>query len=294
MHTILVVDNNEDELLYISEILKENDYKVIPADSGKKAIELYYENKNIDLILSDLKMPGITGQELAKYNYNNRNIPFIACTGLACCRASLELLKLGVQDYLLKPFDKGEFVHLVKNVLQRVHHSPENGELTHFEGNISFIKLRSKRSDIDLAQDWIEQKLENTLLGTEKVHFVQYVVEFITNAYEHGNLKITEEEKSNLIKEDRYIEELEKRELSCNAIIEMSLSIVGDEVAVHVSDEGDGFDYKQYLNMPEDQLIERLHMPNGRGIFIANTFFDTIEYSRCGASVLLIKTVSKQ
>ncbi|MFQ5561581.1 MAG: ATP-binding protein [Nitrospinota bacterium] len=64
-----------------------------------------------------------------------------------------------------------------------------------------------------------------------------------------------------------------------------------NEVAVKVTDEGEGFHFEKYLEMNEEGLITRMTMPNGRGIYMGKHYFDNVVYEDGGASVVLTKKI---
>ena len=106
LKTILIVDDNQDMLSFVSSCMKEN-YQVHTATDGAAALEvLQYEQ--IDLIISDVMMPGIDGFELCrkvKTDINLSHIPVILLTARTTDVSRIEGLQLGADDYLTKPFN---------------------------------------------------------------------------------------------------------------------------------------------------------------------------------------------
>lgn len=109
------------------------------------------------------------------------------------------------------------------------------------------------------------------------------------NAYEHGSLLLSEMEKSDLLESGKYHDELRRHELECKAKIEVAVSIVGNEIAVNITDDGHDFNYKRYQGMSELEMLDRLAMPNGRGLQMAKRYFDSITFSKGGAGVTVTK-----
>lgn len=118
--TILIVDDNKDNLGVISEYLKNEGYKILVANSGKTALGSV-NRKKPDLILLDVKMPGIDGFKLCrklKQNPAITSIPVIFVTA----SANKENIKTGFEaggvDYITKPINKFELISRVKSHLE--------------------------------------------------------------------------------------------------------------------------------------------------------------------------------
>jgi two-component system, NtrC family, response regulator len=104
MHTILVVDDEPNYLIVLSELLRDEDYEVFTADSGPAALKIARET-DLDLVLSDMKMPGMDGIELlARLKDFNRHLPVILITAYAEVGKAVEAMRLGAFTYLAKPF----------------------------------------------------------------------------------------------------------------------------------------------------------------------------------------------
>ncbi|RCR68725.1 response regulator [Larkinella punicea] len=119
--TILVVEDNADLQAYIRLILSDQ-YQVVTADNGKAALErLRVDSKaGISLILSDLMMPVMDGYQLLrqlKSDDATRHLPVIMLTARADAQDKLRALRIGIDDYLLKPFDEEELLTRIANLL---------------------------------------------------------------------------------------------------------------------------------------------------------------------------------
>ncbi len=110
---ILVVDDEVNVRQLLSKILTANQYTVFTAENGEKALNII-EMENIDVIISDLKMPGISGIELLeKVNKINSDISFIIITAFATTQTAIDALRNGADDYITKPFDINEILNSV-------------------------------------------------------------------------------------------------------------------------------------------------------------------------------------
>jgi two-component system cell cycle sensor histidine kinase/response regulator CckA len=112
--TILFVDDDELVLTTGQAILCAYGYDVLPANSGEKALEIFYEkNANIDLVITDLMMPGMSGRELVeRIKQFSPNTPVICASGYAWPKSQTE-----DRWYLQKPFTSQELLVKVKQAL---------------------------------------------------------------------------------------------------------------------------------------------------------------------------------
>ncbi len=119
--TLLVVEDNPALLGYLDLILSEK-YRVVAAENGEVALQKLADEKGtVDLILSDLMMPVMDGYQLLetlKSGDATRHIPVVMLTARADPATRLRALRIGVDDYLTKPFDEEELLVRVANLLR--------------------------------------------------------------------------------------------------------------------------------------------------------------------------------
>ena len=117
---ILVIDDEELITKSLLKLLDIEGYKTTIARSGSEAIEKIKET-NFDLIISDVRMPGLDGIETIKQiraylkKSNKKTIPEVLITGYADVEKYEKAMNLKVADYLYKPFDKSDLLRVVKN-----------------------------------------------------------------------------------------------------------------------------------------------------------------------------------
>ena len=117
--SILVVEDNADMRGYIRSILREQ-YHVLEAANGEEALHILNSNP-IDFIISDLMMPVMDGIELSrkvKETFAISHIPFLMLTAKTSQEARLESYRMGVDEYLLKPFDETLLLTRIQNILE--------------------------------------------------------------------------------------------------------------------------------------------------------------------------------
>lgn len=106
MKTIAIIDDDVHIVNMIEEVLQSEGYKVIRAYSGTEALYLF-ENNHPDLVLLDLMLPGLSGEEVLPHI---QDIPVIVISAKIDVDSKVDLLMSGAADYLTKPFDTKELV----------------------------------------------------------------------------------------------------------------------------------------------------------------------------------------
>ena len=101
MKTIAIIDDDVHIGNMIEEVLKGEGYNVIRAYSGTEALYLF-ENNHPDLVLLDLMLPGLSGEEVLPHI---QNIPVIVISAKIDVDSKVDLLMSGAADYLTKPFE---------------------------------------------------------------------------------------------------------------------------------------------------------------------------------------------
>lgn len=119
MKKILVVEDDPKINKMVQTLLRKNEYEVVAAFSGTEAL-LLLEKESFDLILLDLMLPGLSGEEiLAKIN-EEFQIPIICVSAKDDLDTKLELIRDGADDYITKPFNNEELIVRIGAVLRRM------------------------------------------------------------------------------------------------------------------------------------------------------------------------------
>ncbi len=127
--SILIVDDEESVRDSLYNWFIDDGYNVSCAEDGKHALKLL-ESDSIDIVLADIKMPGMDGMELQKrIKTLSREPVFIIMTAFASVDSAVQALKNGAFDYVTKPFDPDDLSHLVRNAAQQVSLRDENETL---------------------------------------------------------------------------------------------------------------------------------------------------------------------
>ncbi|NCC83903.1 MAG: response regulator transcription factor [Clostridia bacterium] len=118
--TVLIVDDDKDINSLLREILQSS-YGVLQAFNGVDALRLWQQRdqKPVDLFLLDLMLPDINGEELLKKIRQNSNVPIIVLTAKGDTHTLVDVLDLGADDYVSKPFKSEELLARVRAHLRR-------------------------------------------------------------------------------------------------------------------------------------------------------------------------------
>ena len=194
---ILCVDDEEVNLRLLEAILISNGFQVVCASGGAEAL-LKIKSQHIDLLISDITMPGMDGLDLCrkvKEDPKYSDIPIVMITGLASHEDRIRGIEVGVEDYFTKPFNKTELLARIKILLKVKKLSDERKraeealQKAHDELDYQ-VKLRTAelaeanavlQADIaDRAQ--VEEKLQHTLNSLRKA--VSMTIQVLVSAIE--------------------------------------------------------------------------------------------------------------
>lgn len=153
---ILVVDDEQNILDVVRAYLEKEGFHVITAMDGQTALDVY-NNEDIHLIVLDLMLPKITGEEVCNRIRSKSSVPIIMLTAKAEEDEKIEGISIGADDYLTKPFSVRELVVRVRALLRRAYRdfSPmadilifSNGDL---EVNIKKMIVKKQNKIVNLT-----------------------------------------------------------------------------------------------------------------------------------------------
>ena len=123
---ILVVDDEIRMRKLVKDFLTKSGYDVIEAENGSQAVDRFYEDKKIALIILDVMMPVMDGWQACREIRSYSNVPIIMLTAKSDERDELQGFQLGVDEYISKPFSPKILVARVEAILRRTNTSKEN------------------------------------------------------------------------------------------------------------------------------------------------------------------------
>jgi two-component system NtrC family response regulator len=157
METILIVDDEKNYLTILSAVLEDEGFEILTALGGREALEVH-KTSDLDLIVTDMKMPGMDGIELLKHIKSvDPDLPIIMMTAHGTIDKAVEAMQKGAYSYILKPFDNERLIIYVKKAISMYQVVKENRRLRdavesqyHF-GNI-IGKSKKMRNIFDTIQ----------------------------------------------------------------------------------------------------------------------------------------------
>lgn len=116
---ILVVDDEARMRKLVKDFLIKNNYEVIEAEDGSQAVDIFFEEKDIALLILDVMMPNMDGWAVCREIRQYSQVPIIMLTAKSDERDELQGFQLGVDEYISKPFSPKILVARVEAILRR-------------------------------------------------------------------------------------------------------------------------------------------------------------------------------
>ncbi len=116
---ILVVDDEIRMRKIVKDFLVKNEYEVLEAGDGVEALDVFFENQDVGLIILDVMMPKMDGWHVCREIRNYSKVPIIMLTAKSSEKDELQGFELGVDEYITKPFSPKILVARVEAILRR-------------------------------------------------------------------------------------------------------------------------------------------------------------------------------
>ncbi len=126
---ILVVDDESRMRKLVKDFLVKQGYTVLEAGDGSEALDIFYENQDIALLILDIMMPKVDGWQVCREVRASSKIPIIMLTARGDERDELQGFELGVDEYIAKPFSPKILVARVEAILRRTNRGAESETL---------------------------------------------------------------------------------------------------------------------------------------------------------------------
>ena len=122
---ILVVDDESRMRKLVKDFLVKHDYEVLEAQDGEQAVDIFFEDKDIALVILDVMMPKMDGWQVCREIRAHSKVPIIMLTAKGDERDELLGFELGVDEYISKPFSPKILVARVEAILRRTGHGEQ-------------------------------------------------------------------------------------------------------------------------------------------------------------------------
>lgn len=182
MIKILIVEDDLKISTMLKTLLTKNQYEVKSAFSGTEAI-LLLQNESFDLVLLDLMLPGLSGEEVLTKINEQFKIPVICVSAKDDLNTKIEVIQAGADDYITKPFNNEELIVRIGAVLRRVNNGSKNTNANIFK--FKDLVLDSENHSVHINENPIELTvkeyaiLELLISNPKKVFTKQNIFESI-------------------------------------------------------------------------------------------------------------------
>jgi len=161
---ILVVDDESRMRKLVKDFLRKKDFEVLEAANGEEAIDIFFHDKNISLIILDVMMPKMDGWEVVKEIRQYSKVPIIMLTAKSDESDELLGFDLGVDEYISKPFSPKILVARVEAILRRTN-SVKGGEV-----------LKAGDIELDISAHEVKINGEKIELSFKEFELLNYFV----------------------------------------------------------------------------------------------------------------------
>lgn len=144
--SVLVVDD-EKVVRHVCQLsLEKAGYEITIAEHGLQAIEMLHQRRDFDVILTDLKMPGLDGMSLLKtVKRDYAHIEVIIMTGFATIEGAIEAMRLGAYDFILKPLKSDQIRMVVNKCHEKIRLSQENAALREANARLRELQIMKEK-----------------------------------------------------------------------------------------------------------------------------------------------------
>ncbi len=287
---ILLVEDEAIISVVIQDLLSAEGYRVTACANANEAWNaLQAAAADFDLVLLDRGLPDLDGMALLhriKREPGFAHIPVIFETAQSDQASIREGLANGAYYYMTKPFQADVLLAVVRAALQQAGEYRALVESVKRAESLPSLMYQGCFRFRDLEQ---ARLLANNLARAcpQPERAVQGLQELLVNAVEHGNLGISYADKSRLMMEGTWYQEVQRRlqwPEYRQRFVEVVFERLADRLCFTIQDQGAGFDWRQYLDFSPERAFDL----NGRGIAMAGKLsVDKLDYQGNGNSVRL-------
>jgi len=289
MAKVLVI---EDEEIVAGLILRLLNKAEIPAEEAYDLATARQKLTTPDdyaAIILDRQLPDGDGLELLHELQQHpvlKQVPVIFNTALERPEEVQQGVDAGAYWYLTKPIDPKMLLSVVKSAMEHFTSAREASKNLNraLRTNKFLLEGKYRIHTVEEAKQLAEGL---SLVCPDPDRAWLGLSEMLLNAVEHGNLKITYDDKTRLMLAGEYQEEIQRRQKDprlMQAYVDVEVVRKAEFTRITITDQGDGFEWQKYLEFS----VERALDPHGRGIAMTRqASFDRVEYIGCGNTVIL-------
>lgn len=286
---ILLIEDDDVISAIIEDTLAEHDFSITTFGDGREGWDyLQAHPEDFDSILLDRSLPGLQGMEILrriKSDPRLSGVPVIMETGSTEPEDIQAGINAGAHYYLTKPFKPEVLLAITQAAVSQFKEHTGLLELAKRDGARPFALLDQGTFHFRTIDE--AHMLANFFAQAcnEPGRVIIGLQELLLNAVEHGNLGITYAEKSALLVNNGWKDEVERRLAlpeQQTRYVEVVFERRMNELAFTIKDQGNGFEWEKYLEFDPERIFD----PHGRGIAMARRMsFDYLEYQGNGNTV---------
>lgn len=299
--SVLFVDDEED-IRTSFRVRFRQQFDIHLATDGVAALDILRRRNEINVVVTDIRMPTMSGLEMIKRAREvDPDMGFIVVSGHGDTDDVVDALRLGARNFIRKPYSFAELEEAITLESRRYLLILEERKRRQVEQATEqfMVGVQGMTYLLPNDLDWVNpfafrlvavMEAVGICDATRRSNIGLALIEIISNAIEHGNLAINGPEKRALkaMGEKAYRDELARRaamEPYQHRKVKINATIDGQTAIVRIEDDGDGFDYN---NLPDPTNPENLFLSSGRGILLACSFIDEVNFSGRGNVVTLV------
>lgn len=285
--SILIIDDNIDLLEYLKDFFMIYNYEVLLAESGNDGIDKFREFSP-DIVISDIRLPDKSGNIVVKeIKELDPDVPIIVITGYSDHNLILSAMKNGAVELLKKPFKPKDLKYLVSKIETLFKKIKVKHSASFLEWEKRHLKIANDIHIIPSVTDFIFSNVDYIF---NEISFMKIgLQEILINAIEHGNLKISYEEKQKLLSSGDYNRILKEKAAlpeNIDKCVDIKVFSTPQFLKIMVEDMGEGFDL---TSIPDPENPENFLNENGKGIMMTLNAYDEVAYNDKGNKVTLVK-----
>ena len=290
MSRILVVEDSATQAMQIRLLLEEAGFEVEVARGGADGLAAL-DRAGVDVVLSDLDMPGLNGLDLVEaIRINHPAVPVILMTALGSEEIAAQALQRGAASYVPKKNLDRDILPTLRNVLGVANAERAQDRISECLTRAEFrFRLESDPTLVPLLIGHLREHVARlqSCDETDLIRVGMALNEALLNAIYHGNLEVD----SALRQEDeRHFHDLAGRRRRQSPYRDRRVEVVATigpaEARFVVRDEGPGFDPD---SLPDPCDSANLDCIGGRGLLLIRTFMDEVSYNAIGNEITMIK-----
>ncbi|MBX3330711.1 MAG: response regulator [Nitrospira sp.] len=284
---LLVIDPCPDTQARIAEQLQGRGFSVVAVSDPTTALTTI-DIAAPDIVITELFLPEATGLTLLKeLKARHELCPVIVMAKDAPDLMIVQALRIGAADYLHKPVTEEELAHALQRARNLL--PADFADIPGLCRSEYRLTVNSEPTHIPRVISWLVKTTASTLSPIRRLHLQGALQELLFNAIEHGNLEIHYKEKQQALAEGQYERLLAHRLAQARlrdrrVIIHVLHEKDGNSLVYRITDEGKGFKWRS-LMMRSQEVCESEE--NGRGMFLARSFFPCLTYNELGNEVTI-------